>query len=196
MKYDRMTRWIHAAIAVTVVIQLICSLFMEVTGPGGTPAGPAHTLFAIHRWSGISAVVLVLIHWLWGLTGHVTSGWNHLFPWFSGTQMKKLLTDLKALPDWIRTDFPDQRTQTLPLAGAVHGLGLLTVSAMALSGAIIFFGMAPDGSTSAFVDFVMEIHAVIAGFMWGYIVGHAVMAIYHQWRGSPLITDMFNLVKK
>ena len=110
--------------------------------------------------------------------------------------MKKLLSDLKALPDWIRVDFPDQRTQTLPLAGAVHGLGLLTVSGMALSGAIIFFGMGSDGSTSAFVAFVKEIHVVSASFMWSYIIGHAVMAIYHQWRGSPLIMDMFNLVKK
>jgi cytochrome b561 len=196
MKYDRTTRWIHAGIALTVVIQLVCSLFMEVTRVGRILTDPGYTLFEIHRWSGISVVVLVLFHWFWGLAGNVTSGWSHLFPWFSSTQMKKLLSDLKALPNWIRADFPDQRTQTLPLAGAVHGLGLLTVSGMALSGAIIFFGMAPDGTMPHFVAVVMEIHAVIASFMWGYIIGHTGMAIYHQWRDRHLITDMFNLVKK
>jgi len=183
-------------LALTVIVQLTCSLFMEVTRVGRILADPGYTLFEIHRWSGISAVALVLFHWLWGLAGHVTSGWGHLFPWFSSTQRKKLLSDFKALPAWIRGGFPDQRTQTLPLAGAVHGLGLLAVSGMALSGTIIFFGIGPDNSMSPFIIVVMGFHAFIANFMWGYIVGHSGMAIYHQWRGSPLITDMFNLVKK
>lgn len=107
MKYDRMTRWIHAEIGLTVVIQLSCSLFMEVVTPGRIPMEPGNTLFEIHRWSGISVVVFVLFHWLWGLAGHVTSGWNHLFPWFSSAQMKKLLSDLKARPlhNLLKTDY-------------------------------------------------------------------------------------------
>ena len=35
--------------------------------------------------------------------------------------------------------------------------------------------------------------ALTANFMWVDIIGHSGMAIYHQWQGSPVITDRFNL---
>jgi cytochrome b561 len=196
MKYDRTIRWLHAGLALTVLIQLFCSLFMEVTRPARIPTEPGHALFQIHQWSGISVAGLLLIHWLWQLAGHVTNGWGHLFPWYSRNHMRQLVSDLKTLPNWIRNGFPDQRVETLPLAGAVHGLGLLSVSAMALTGATIFFAMAPDGGLSPFVMHIADVHGFVANFVWVYVFGHAGMALYHQLSGSPLISDMFNLVRK
>jgi cytochrome b561 len=196
MKYDRVIRWLHAGIALGVVIQLSSSQLMDVPEPGKSVAGMFHSLFIVHRWSGISVFVIVVLHWLWGLGGHITGGWGHLFPWFSKARFEALMTDVKALPLWLRGQFPDQRTQTVPLAGAVHGLGLLAVSAMVLTGATLFFGIAPDGSMSPFVKGVENIHSFMAGFMWVYFVGHVVMALFHQVKGAPLISDMFNLKAK
>lgn len=195
MKYGRTIRWLHAGLALGVLIQLGTSLFMQVTKPGQVPVAPWHALFQIHRWSGISLTGLLLVHWIWQLTGHVNDGWGHLFPWFSRCRLQRLRSDLKALPDWMRNGFPDQRTQTQPLAGAVHGLGLLTLSAMALTGATIFFGMSPDGAMPPAILFVAQVHSFVANLMWAYLFGHAGMAILHQLKGSPLVSDMFNLFK-
>ena len=196
MKYGRTIRWLHAGLALTVLIQLFCSLFMEVTIPGRTAPEPGHTFFLIHQWSGITVSCLVVLHWLWLLADHPTNGWGHLFPWVSSTRMHLLKSDLKALPKWIRNGFPDQRTETLPLAGAVHGLGLLTVSAMALTGGTIFFAMAPDGGMSSLVMGIADVHGFFGGIMWTYVIGHAGIALYHQLHDVPLVSDMFNLVRR
>jgi cytochrome b561 len=196
MKYDRVIRWLHAGIALGVVVQLSTSQLMQVPEPGQGVPGTLHSLFLVHRWSGISVFAMVIIHWLWGLGGHITEGWGHLFPWFSKTRFEALISDVKAVPLWLRGEFPDQRSQTIPLAGAVHGLGLLAVSAMVATGATLFFGMAPDGSMPAAVKAVEEIHVFMANFIWIYFVAHVAMALFHQIKGTPLITDMFNLKAK
>lgn len=196
MKYDRGVRWIHAGIALGVTIQLVTSQLMQVPQPGKDIAERGLFLFMVHRWSGISVLALVTLHWLWGLGGHTAGGWGHLFPWFSKARLQALIPDVKAVPQWLRGRFPDQRTQSAPLVGAVHGLGLLAVSAMVATGATIFFGMAPDGSMPAAVKIVAQAHSIFAVFIIVYYLGHSAMALFHQVRGEPLITDMFNLKAK
>jgi len=194
MKYDRITRWLHAGIALGVVVQLFCSLFMDVPAPGRPLAGIGYRLFLIHRWSGITVVALVMLHWLWGLSGHVQGGWGHLFPWFSGPRLRNLISDIKDVPKWVRGAFPGQQEETIALAGAVHGLGLLAVSAMALSGAVIFFGMGPHGSMSRLVVLVRQGHMYMGIVLWFFFAGHVGIAVLHQWRGDRLISNMFNLI--
>jgi len=196
VKYDRGIRWLHAGIAVGVIIQLSTSQLMTVPEPGKSISGPGLSLFMVHRWSGISIFAMVILHWLWGLGGHITGGWGHLFPWFSKARFGALISDIRALPEWVRGRFPDQRAHSAPLVGAVHGLGLLAVSAMVVTGATLFFGMAPDGSMPSAVKTVTGVHGFFANFIWVYFVGHVAMALFHQLRGEPLITDMFNLKTK
>ena len=64
---------------------------------------------------------------------------------------------------------------------------------MVATGSTLFFGMAPDGSMPSAVKKVEEIHSFMANFIWVYFVGHVAMALFHQIKGVPLITDMFNL---
>lgn len=196
MKYDRTTRWLHAGIALTVVVQLLSSLLMVVPAPGHVPTEPGDFLFQVHRLSGITVVCLLLLHWLWQLGGHVKNGWGHLFPWFSKQRMRRLTGDLKSLPDWIRKGFPDQTAETLPLAGAVHGLGLLAVSGMAVTGGIIFFAMSPNGGMALWVVSLAEVHSFIANFVWAYLCGHVGIALLHHSRKSHLISDMFDLKRQ
>jgi cytochrome b561 len=196
MKYDRMTRWLHAGIALGVMVQLFSSLFMDVPAPGRPLVETGYRFFAVHRWSGITVVTLVILHWLWGLSGHVAGGWGHLFPWFSRRRLRNLLSDIKDVPKWLQGAFPDQQEETIALAGAIHGLGLLAVSAMALSGTTIFLGMRPDGSMSRLVALVREGHMYMGNVLWVYFLGHVGIAVLHQWRGDRLITNMFNLLAK
>lgn len=196
MKYGLTTRWIHAGIALGASAQLFTSLFMDVPAPGQPFAEPGYHFFLVHRWSGICVVTLVVLHWLWGLSGHVMGGWGHLFPWFSGSRLRGLISDVKAVPKWFQGDLPAQQEETIPLAGAIHGLGLLAVSAMAVSGTSIFFGMGPHGSMGPFVAGLREGHMAMGGILWVYFFGHVGISILHQLRGDRLITNMFNLVRK
>ena len=196
MTYDRITRWLHAGIALAVVIQLVSSQVMAVPQPGRLLSGAERSFFAVHRWSGMCVLSLLVLHWLWGLAGHVPYGWEHLFPWFSGPRLKKVLSALKAMPAWLRGRLPAESNETLPLAGAVHGLGLVVATAMALTGSLIFFGMPSQGSMSGYIGVVREIHGFVANFIWAYFIGHVGMAVLHQWRGESLIGNMFNLRAK
>ena len=85
---------------------------------------------------------------------------------------------------------------TIPLAGAIHGLGLLTVSAMALSGVTIFFGMGPHGAMGPFVATLRKGHMLMGNILWVYFFGHAGISLLHQLRGDRLITNMFNLFRR
>jgi cytochrome b561 len=196
MKYDRTTRWLHAGIALGVCVQLFTSLFMHVPSPQQALVEPGYHFFLVHRWSGICVVTLVVLHWLWGLSGHVMGGWGHLFPWFSGARFRHVISDLQGVPKWLQGNLPTQQDETIPLAGAIHGLGLLAVSAMAISGSTIFFEMGPHGSMSPFVTLVRQGHIVMGNIIWVYFFGHVGISLLHQLRGDRLITNMFNLFRK
>ena len=196
MKYDLGTRWLHAGIALGASIQLCASLFMDVPSPAQPFVEPGYHFFLVHRWSGICLVTVVILHWLWGLSGHVMAGWGHLFPWFSKSRLKGLVSDVKDMPKWFQGNLPPQKEETIPLAGAIHGLGLLVISAMAASGATIFFGMGPRGAMDPFVAGVREGHMLMGNILWVYFFGHVGISVLHQLRGDRLITSMFNLARK
>ena len=48
----------------------------------------------------------------------------------------------------------------------------------------------------AAVKIVAQAHSIFAIFIIVYYIGHVAMALFHQFRGEPLITDMFNLKAK
>jgi cytochrome b561 len=193
VNYDRIVRWLHAGIALAVVIQLLSSLVMQVPQPGRVPLEPQHAFFLIHEGSGLTLVTLLVLHWLWALTGHVAGGWGHLFPWFSRARLRALLGALKGLPSWLRDSRALDEEVMYPLAGAVHGLGLVTVTAMALTGATMVLAMASDGSMGTLLRAVRWVHGFVANFMWAYVIGHVTMAVLHQVRGERLLTRMFSL---
>ncbi len=196
MKYDLVTRWLHAGIAVLVAIQVICSGIMEVPKPEAAISPVGFSFFRIHETSGLIALIVVSLHWIWNLTGHMSGGWGHFFPWFSPEQKNRFYSDLKSIPRWIQGGIPAQEDETISLAGAVHGLGLLVVSAMAITGTIIYFGLGPDGATSSFIAFVVELHGFLAGFLYAYLVGHVGMALVHWWLGHGILGRMFNLLSQ
>jgi len=193
VNYDHVVRWLHAGMALAVLIQVLSSLVMEVPQPGQVPLEPQHAFFLIHEGSGLTLVTLLVLHWLWALSGHVAGGWGHLFPWFSRAGLRALLAALKALPTWLRDSSAVDDEVMYPLVGAVHGLGLLTVTAMALTGATMVFGMGPGGSMGTILHAVRWAHGFVANFMWAYVIGHVAMALLHQVRGERLITKMFDL---
>jgi len=191
MRYDRVTRGLHALFAVTVVTQLVTGLIMHVPHPGRSISPIGNLFFEIHRWSGLSTACFMLLHWVWLLSGHLTEGWMRLFPWFSSEGRRQVLSGLRTFPAWILGK-PGGEADLDRMAGAVHGLGLVVVSAMAGTGTAIFFGMAPSGAEETTVAIIREIHGFLAGFVVAYLAGHVGMAVLHQYRGERIITRMFS----
>jgi cytochrome b561 len=189
MKYDRLTRWLHAGVALGIILQLVLSLVMEAPEPGEPAGGIAGTLFHVHATLGLAVFGLLALHWLWQLSGHTADGMGHLFPWFSAPRRAAVGRDMGQLVASRLTRIPEAEA----LAGSVHGLGLLTATAMGVTGTILYFGMGADGSTSPVIHAVKESHGFLATFMWLYLGGHGAMAALHQWSGRRTLSEMFDL---
>ena len=79
------------------------------------------------------------------------------------------------------------------LAGFIHGFGFLIASVMAASGFALYLVMDfGDGAGSDSFEQYAEIHEVVATFMWIYLAGHVLAAVWHEYRGQRLIAGMFS----
>jgi hypothetical protein len=71
-----------------------------------------------------------------------------------------------------------------PFASAIHGLGLIIASVMALSGVVGYF--------VASARPVLQVHETEAPLMWAYLVGHVAIALFHELRGERIIAAMLS----
>ena len=174
-----LTRILHLMLLLAVLHQLLGSTFME----GPKPGLPEDPLYEFHQWGGLTSLGLVSLFWLWTLVRRGES-LGALVP-FSAVRLATLWTDLKrhgrAL---IRFRLPDDRLGAR--ASAVHGLGLLAVTMMAVSGAASLV------ATAGLAEPIIEFHKFLAKFMWAYLVAHASLAVIHQLGGSDVVRQMFS----
>ncbi len=84
--------------------------------------------------------------------------------------------------------------ETSPLASAVHGLGLLLMTTMAVSGGVyaaqVWAGLQspePDGSLA------MTVHFALANLVWVYLIAHAGLATIHHFGKSAPLGKMWRL---
>lgn len=191
MRYDSVTRWLHAGLALGISVQLILSLVMAAPVPGEARSAFSSAAFEAHEVLGMTILGLLAAHWVWQLMGHAVYGFGHLFPWFSASRRDAIVAEVKRLSKSRLREWPEDGA----LAGGAHGLGLLVASAMAVSGGVLFFGMAESGAMPPPVHIVKEIHGFIATFMWIYFGAHAGMAVLHQYFGHRTLSEMFTLKK-
>lgn len=192
MKYNQTTRWLHAGIALGVSTQLMVSLIMDEPKPGRPFTGLGAAAFEVHETTGLIIATLLLLHWLALFSGHIPIGFGHLFPWFSKQRICTIIGEINR--QWVQRRLDDTQ-QTSALAGAVHGLGLLVTTLMALTGIAIYLGMAENGAMPPLIKGIKEVHEVTSNLLWAYLVGHAGIAVLHQWLGHHTLTDMFKLAK-
>jgi len=96
------------------------------------------------------------------------------------------------IPSWFKAGLPAPGKEDY-LAGTVHGLGLLLVLALGISGAIMLYGMEESGKMLGFVHDMKELHEILGTILWVYIVGHVGMVIIHQLFGHPMFQRIFSL---
>jgi len=186
-KWSIQTRLLHMGMALTVSLQLFVSLVMEAPDEEDATA-LAKAAFEAHEVIGMAAVAIVLLHWLWSMSRKSDEGLNHLFPWF-GEALAEVKSDTAKL---MQKQLPEGGPRG-GLPGLAHGLGFLAVTAMALTGLVLFFIFPEVGKPDDTVEFFAEIHEFIATFVWLYWGGHVALGVMHKLAGHTSVQEIFNL---
>ena len=181
------TRWLHIGLALTVSLQLLISLVMEPPDEENASA-LARAAFEAHEVVGLAAVAIVLAHWLWSAMARADGGLAHLFPW-RGAALAQVKADIRGM---MSGRLPEGGPRG-GLPGLVHGLGFLAVTAMALTGAVLFVIFPETGKPGAGVEFVADIHEFLSNFVWAYWFGHVGLALLHRWSGHPNLKAIFSI---
>lgn len=186
------TRFVHAGLAISVMVQLGTSLIME--GPNGNSAGDI--FFQIHKWTGLSAMTFALLFWATlGLRKQGTEI-GALFPCFSGTRRQAFVEDLLLhIKTGLRFRLPPFDEDSA-LAAGIHGLGLLLMTALAASGTayllLVWNGIYPADPDDVPV---MVIHFTLGNVGWVYLIGHAALGVLHHLRGVASLGRMWSFRK-
>ncbi len=181
--WDRATRLIHLALAVTVTAELFSGLV--VSGA----VRPRWML--IHAVLGIVTTLVIALHWMW--------------TWARG--------DLRVLFPWNRTDLGLVRRelgQTLRgkmpghgnvvgLSSFVHGLGLLAVTAMAGTGLLMYiiipggYGLMAHSGAYVLFTALATLHLWLSYGVWVYLGGHVVFAALQQIQGNRVLQHLYSM---
>ncbi|GAO36641.1 hypothetical protein SCT_2051 [Sulfuricella sp. T08] len=165
MKYDRTTYWLHAGLAFGVSAQLMFSLMMDAPRLGVPTGGMGDVFFQIHRMGGLGVLALLIVHWLWQLSGRASNGMKVLYPWLFKRRLSPSPTHRSI------------RGRLQVSAGTLQGLGLLIASLMAMTGLILYFGVTGDGGMSTFVTAIREVHSATAISLWIYLGLHWAISL-------------------
>ena len=192
MRYSRFIRFLHALIAVLIILQLTVSLVMEHPHARGPMSPDGLWYFRWHERIGIILCGLLVVSWLYRFATWKREAQGDAFPWLHASGRAALASELKS--------FARLRWSALPehgaLAGTVQGLGLLLASALAAGGVAIYILLGPNDTVSSTVNSLGDIHSLLGNIMWGYLGGHACMALWHQYAGSGTLGAMFSFWKR
>jgi len=177
MRISRLTRVIHYGLIFSVLFQLISAEWMIIPEPGKV-VGLGTRIFYIHIWfSGWVVFVLAGVYAM--LMTDDPDGLGLLVPWFS---TKRRAAFFRA----VRTEIPDMFRGRLaplerksPLAGAIHGLSIMALLGLGLTGSYVQLGVRSDGTMAADMLLLLEIHQLFAVLVWIFLAGHISMALYH-----------------
>ncbi len=188
LSWDKPTRFLHLGLAVTVTVQLFVSLIMTPPGSSETHTAFTQAGFVVHKWVGVAALLIVLCHWLWTTGKYGMAGLRHLFPW-DRNGCREIAGDVRRLASRHLVD----GGQRGGLPGLAHGLGLLSVTGMVITGGVLFFLLPAHGEPGALARNIGDVHSLIANFVWVYWYGHVGMALLHHIKGHDTLRKMFSL---
>lgn len=187
------TRVLHLAVAAAIVEQLVTSMIMRMPRPNRLPpTGIEAAAYSLHATAGVVALGVLMAFWIWTLVRRGERRPSVLFPWFSRARIRDVVDDTQVYLQAalkLRLPEPDDRSA---FAGAVHGLGLALGLLMAATGTYIYYTWVPGHPFAGLTGTVLHIHKLFANLMWAYLIGHASMAVLHQWLKHPVLSDMFS----
>ncbi|WP_428384729.1 cytochrome b/b6 domain-containing protein [Nevskia ramosa] len=179
-------RFSHAVLAVAVIHQLLVSEWMAKPWKLADATAVQVTLFELHEWVGLTLAVL-LGGLLFALARRYRSGvFGHFLPWLHRAGRKALAGELGPIVKAAKRLRPPTAAQTQVLAAAVQGIGLLTLLFFAVTG----IAMSLMEDKLDLMHRIGSIHELGALPLKLYLLGHAGMALIHEWRGEGLVRQM------
>ncbi len=191
MRINTTTRVLHYCMIFTVAFQLISSLFMTVSEPGKLVTYST-VLFSLH---------IMLFGWGAFLISSVYAAtrfgekdaWGRLVPWFSKKHRTAFIKSAKEeLPSVFKGTLSPPENQGA-LAGAMHGLGFLTLIALGLTGAYVMNGVRSDGLMTQDMLLMFQFHELFGVVIWTFLGFHVFMVFYHLALRHKHILDIFEL---
>ncbi|HKT32898.1 MAG TPA: cytochrome b/b6 domain-containing protein [Gammaproteobacteria bacterium] len=183
-QWSRPLRLIHLLLAAAVTAQLFVGSFMR----SPDPKRPDTFGFMSHEVIGAIILALIILHWLWAFT-HPGEGIRHLFPW-TRTGLRNVVSEL-----WQGVRYQRLRPGgpgNSDLAGFVHGLGLLAVTAMVITGGT-FFVSRTLGAGRDTLELIEDVHDTFAVITWIYWGGHLAATVLHSLLRQPVWQRMLSL---
>lgn len=188
-RHSTPTRWSHIGLASAVIIQVATSLVMKEPHPDRA----GNVFFTIHEISGLTALFFAFCFWCTIAARRRGTPVALLFPWFSPKRIAAVFSDaLNQLGQIFRLRLPHYEDES-PLASAIHGLGLLLMSAMAVTGTIWFASHMLDWPRSTLMRADMIAHHLLANLVWAYLIGHAFVALVHHVAGQASLAKMWSI---
>ncbi|MBF0294355.1 MAG: cytochrome b/b6 domain-containing protein [Magnetococcales bacterium] len=192
MHYDRFTRLLHLLLALGISVELLLAAVMVHPKPGRA----GDVFYALHANLGQMILGVLLVHWLWSLARPGRRPFALLVPWFSGERRRAVWSDLgRHLVHARQGRLPPDEGEPAPLAGAVHGAGLLVATLMGGSG-IVLLVVDPGLASRGWAHALKEFHEAMGPLMWGYLAAHALMAVMHRLAGHPGVRPMVRVWEK
>lgn len=183
--WSRPLRRIHLLLAIAVTTQLFLGSFMRSPHPGQ----PDSAGFVAHEIVGASVFVLVILHWIWSCS-HPDEGLRHLFPW-TRVGVRHVFADARNAVVDLRLPSGGPERGDGGLAGLVHGLGLLAVTATVLVGSA-FFASRIAGAARGRLELIKDVHDVLTLVVWIYWGGHLAITLLHGALHRPVWKRMFS----
>lgn len=183
--WSLVTRLLHVGMVLSVSFQLFISLVMVEPDHKGGALG--RLAFESHEIVGLAALTIVLLHWAWSIFNQVDGGLRNLFPWF-GNSRQQVVNEARAV---LKGKLPEGGNRG-GLVGLIHGLGLLAVTGVVLTGGALFVLFPENGEPGVIAEAIAELHEGVAALVWTYWLGHGGMAIIHHAMGQDNVKKMFD----
>jgi cytochrome b561 len=189
MAYSQITRIFHALLAVFITFQLVSSLVMDHPHRDRPMTSAGGSYFHWHEWVGLATLAILFVGWIYRVVKWKHESQRRLFPWLTRAGRHELRDET--------TRFLKLHWNRLPqegaLAGTMHGLGILLTTAMAVTGGWAYLELRPDEIVTKNANSLMSVHSFLSTFMWIYICGHVVMALWHEYEGHQTLRRMFRM---
>ncbi len=188
-RFSRPIRALHALTALLIVTQLLISLVMDHPHRS-RPMRPSGALyFEWHTWVGLAALAVLALGVLYRVVRWRSELQARMFPWVARGGRSALAAEIRDFLSLRWTRVPEEGA----LAGTVQGLGLLIALAMAFTGGALYILLGPDNTVTGSSDKLGDVHSFLSNFMWAYLWGHTLMALWHEYMGHRSVRNMFTL---
>ncbi len=181
--WDRITRLIHLALAITVTTEMFTGLVIaDATRP---------RWLLIHAVIGVATTAIIVVHWMWTWA---RGDLRVLFPW----NRPGLRLVGEELGQTFRGKLPGYGN-VVGLSSFAHGLGLLAVTGMAATGFLMYlvipggYGLAAHSSAYGLFTLLATSHLWLSYGVWVYLGGHVLFAALQQIQGHHVLRHLYSV---